>query len=147
MDWALLGGALAGGAFLTIQAGINSQLRHQLGQPVVAALVSFIVGTAALMLYLLALRVDWPVADRWGSVPWWVWTGGLIGAAYVTATVILAPRLGAGLFTTVVVTGQLLTALLLDHYGWLGFAEQPLTLGRWIGAALLIAGVVLIRGS
>ena len=43
------------------------------------------------------------------------------------------------------VTGQMLTSLLLDHHGWLGLEQRPVDLPRLIGVGLPIAGVVLIR--
>jgi transporter family-2 protein len=74
-----------------------------------------------------------------------VWTGGVIGAVYVTLTVILVPRLGPALMFGTIVAGQMLAALVLDHYGLLGVPTHPVNVGRLVGALLLIAGVVMIR--
>lgn len=130
---------------ITTQAGINSQLRMALGHPVVAATVSFVVGTIGLILAGLALRVPWPDLKQAGAVPLWAWTGGLLGAAYITGAVVLAPRLGAAVLIASVMAGQLTAALLLDHFGLLGFARQNITPGRVAGAAFLLAGVYLIQ--
>jgi bacterial/archaeal transporter family-2 protein len=142
---ALLVLALLSGAALAVQAAINAQLRVALGTPVLAALASFVVGTVALAGYALVARAARPDVSAVSAAPWWVWTGGVIGAVYVTLTVILVPRLGPALLFGTIVAGQMLAALALDHYGLLGVPTHPVNTGRLVGAVLLIAGVVLIR--
>jgi len=142
---ALLVLALLSGAALAVQAAINAQLRVALGTPVLAALASFVVGTVALAAYALVTRAGRPDGPSLAAAPWWVWTGGVIGAAYVTVSVILVPRLGPGLLFGTIVAGQMLAALVLDHYGLLGVPTHPVNAGRVAGALLLIAGVVMIR--
>lgn len=137
--------AIVLGMLLTAQAGINSQLRVALGHPVVAATVSFVVGTIGLLVASVALRVSWPSLRAIESVPLWAWTGGLLGAVYIAASVVLAPRLGAAVLIASIVAGQLAAALLLDHFGLLGFVRQSVTPTRLTGALLLFAGVYLIQ--
>lgn len=137
--------AVALGMMLSAQAGVNAQLRAALGHPIVAATVSFIVGTIALALAGMLVRVQWPGVSDVARVPWWAWTGGLLGAAYIAASVVLAPRLGAAVFIASIVAGQLAAALLLDHFGLLGFAQKSVTPVRAAGAVLLFAGVYLIQ--
>ena len=57
---------------------------------------------------------------------------------------VVGPRLGAATLLSLIVLGQLLTSLLVDHFGWIGFPAHPLSLVRLAGAVLLFAGVVLI---
>jgi len=139
----LLAVVLAGGA-TALQAPTNARLMGALGSPVNAAFVSFAVGAAALGLLALALqaRPDW-TATR--TLPWWAWVGGLYGAVFVVAAAWGVPRLGAALTITLMVAGQLLVALLLDHFGALGVPKQPMNLAKVAGVALVIAGVVLVR--
>jgi bacterial/archaeal transporter family-2 protein len=137
--------ALAAGALLPVQAGLNAQLRLALGSPVAAALVSFLVGTVGLTTIALMLRTPLPLARAWASTTPLQWSGGLIGALYVLAAIVLAPKLGAATLIAAVVAGQMLTSLLLDQYGLVGFPVHSLTLVRFLGAALVIAGVVLIQ--
>jgi transporter family-2 protein len=132
------------GVMLPIQAGVNAQLRTGLGHPLLAALASFAVGTVALGLVALATRArlaGGPLA----AIPWYQWTGGLLGAFYIAAAVVLAPRLGAATLIAAVVAGQMVTSLVLDTRGWAGFAQQPLTLARLCGGLLVIVGVLLIN--
>ncbi len=137
--------ALLAGVFLPIQAGINAQLRAALGSPLVATLASFVVGTVGILAVVLATRMPVPLADAWERSSWWHWTGGLLGAAYVGLTVILAPRLGAATLVAAIVAGQMLTSLVLDQYGLAGFPIHPINGARLAGALLIIAGVVLIQ--
>lgn len=133
------------GMMITAQTGINSQLRTALGHPVVAATVSFLVGTIGLLIVGVLMRVPMPAAKQAAEVPLWGWSGGLLGAFYITGVIMLAPRLGAGVLIASAMAGQLVAALLLDHFGLLGFARQSVTPVRLAGAALLLSGVYLIQ--
>ena len=136
--------ALAGAA-LPLQAGVNAQLATWVGGPIRASAVSFAVGTVVLAALALALVKAWPAPARLGDAPWWVWVGGALGALYVASTVAAAPRLGAVTLVAAVVAGQALASLVLDHFGVAGFPEHPITPGRIVGLALLVAGVLLVR--
>jgi transporter family-2 protein len=135
--------ALACGILLSLQVAINSRLGRGLGSGLIAASASFIVGLIGLLVLCLVMRqrMDWATAGR---VPWWSWLGGLMGAFYIAATIMLLPRIGSAALVGLVIGGQLAAALVLDHYGWLGVPEHALNLPRLIGAALLLAGVALV---
>jgi transporter family-2 protein len=137
--------ALAVGVLLPVQAGLNAQLRSALGSPVAATLVSFLVGTAGLAAIAVLLRTPLPLGRGWAATTPWQWSGGLIGAVYVLAAIVLAPRLGAATLIAAVVAGQMVTSLVLDQYGLVGFPVHSLTLVRLLGAVLVIAGVILIQ--
>lgn len=137
--------ALAAGLGVALQAGINAHLGRSLGDPVLAAFVSFAVGAVGLGILVLALRPTLPGTQALAGIPAWAWMGGLLGAFYVATAILVAPRLGAASLVTLVIAGQVLTALVIDHYGWLGFQQQLVTWPRAVGAGLLAAGVALIR--
>jgi bacterial/archaeal transporter family-2 protein len=143
--WAYLSFAVAAGAMLPIQFGINAQLAHWLDSPLRATLVSFVVGTLALLAATLAFARGWPGSERIGGAPWWVWIGGLLGAFYVLGSVVTAPRLGAATLVAAILAGQAVASLLVDHFGWVGFDENPVTPGRLAGVGLVAAGVALVR--
>ena len=132
------------GIGLVVQVGMNSTLRSILGSPILAALISFLVGSVALAGLFGVLRTPLPERAQLAAVPAWAWLGGILGAFYVAASVIVGPRLGAATLLALVVLGQLGTSLIVDHFGWLGFAQHPITISRLAGAALLFCGVVLI---
>jgi transporter family-2 protein len=140
--WPHLMAALVG-AGITIQVGMNATVRMTIGSPVLAAIVNFVVGLAALVLLAVAsgARV---VPGSVAAVPAWAWFGGLLGATYVAATTVLGPKLGAASFLALTLAGQMVAALLVDHYGVIGFPQSPLTPTRLLGTALLVVGVLLI---
>jgi transporter family-2 protein len=131
------------GAGLTIQVGMNAMVRGALGSALIATAVNFFIGLLALG--ALALASGARVAPgSIASVPAWAWLGGLLGAAYVAAATVLGPRLSAAAFLALTLVGQMVAALVVDHYGAIGFPQNPITVGRVMGVALLVAGVVLI---
>jgi bacterial/archaeal transporter family-2 protein len=144
MTGALVVVALLAGAVLPMQAAINAQLRYVVGSPVLAALVSFTVGTLSLLAYALMVRTPLPDSRLIAQAPWWVWSGGLLGAAYVFAAVVVTPRLGVAALLGLALVGQSIAALIMDHYGLLGLTVRPLSGARVAGVLCLAAGVILI---
>ncbi|MDY3554032.1 DMT family transporter [Gemmata sp. JC717] len=138
--------AAGAGACIALQASANGNFRKNLGDNPLAAAYLSICGTivtATLAVLLLRPRVPEMTAVR--ETPWWNWIGGPLGALIVLAGAALAPRLGAALFIALVVAGQLICSLALDHFGLMGLAQQALTPGRVLGAVLVVAGVVCVK--
>jgi len=135
--------ALAGGA-TALQAPTNARLAGALASPVNAAFVSFLVGTAALGVLALTLQTR-PDAAAMKALPWWTWIGGLYGAVFVVSAAWAVPRLGVAMTVILMVAGQILISVLLDHFGALGVPKQPLNLTRLLGVALVFGGVLLVR--
>jgi transporter family-2 protein len=138
--------AVVAGAGIAVQAVINSRLRFILGSPVWAASTQFVIGLVVLTVVGLVSRQPIPSTDSLGRAPWWMWTGGLFGAAFIFMTVVATPRLGAALMLATAIVGQLAAALVIDHYGLFGGDVIPISAMRLVGVALLVGGVVLIRG-
>lgn len=138
--------ALAVGVGVALQGIVNAGLAKGLGSYVVAASISFWVGTISLTVISLASGgVGQALAQgRSLGLGWWV-VGGLLGAAYVTTMTVAVPKLGIGAATAFVIAGQLIAAALFDHFGVLGIHEQPLTVLRMVGICLLVAGALLVR--
>ncbi|NEM98274.1 DMT family transporter [Pontibacter burrus] len=113
--------AIFAGLAITVQTGINSQLSIVTRNPVLTALISFVVGTAALLLYLLFSDRNALLQPVSVQAKWWLYTGGLLGALYVSTIVVIAPRLGAATTLGFVVASQLIFAVIFDQFGWLGF--------------------------
>jgi bacterial/archaeal transporter family-2 protein len=135
---------IVAGFGLTVQVGMNAQLRKVLQSANTAALISFLVGTLALITLVLLLRTPVPDRGTLASVPVWAWFGGLLGAFYVASSTVVAVELGATTLLGLALLGQLSTALVIDHFGWLGLPENPVTLSRLGGVALLAVGVWLV---
>lgn len=136
--------AILAGAALPVQFAVNSELRGAVGGPVTAAAISFLVGTLALVAAVLLSRQEAPALSGVSQAPWWAWTGGLLGAFLVAASIVLTPRLGAATTVTFIVAGQILASIILDHFGLLNLPVHPVTLQRLGGAALVVAGVIVV---
>jgi bacterial/archaeal transporter family-2 protein len=135
---------LVAGLGLTVQVGMNSQLRKVLQSANTAALISFLVGMFALIALLIATRTPLPDRATLAAVPWWAWFGGMLGAFYVASSTVVAAELGTASLLGLALAGQLATALVIDHFGWLGLPEHPITWVRAAGVLLLASGVWLI---
>lgn len=139
--------AVLAGAGLIVQIGLNAQLRSALGAASIASIVNFLVGLVALVLFAVAMVPRWPGAAEAAAVPKLAWFSGLCGALYVAASTVLGPKLGAVLFLSLTVFGQIVASLIVDHYGVLSFTVQPVTTQRLLGALLVVVGVVLVVRS
>lgn len=137
--------ALSAGVALVMQQAVNAHLRTGFGSASWAGLVSYVVGLICMALLVVALRDPAPNAASVMRLPWWAWVGGALGAVYIGLSIILVPQLGTATFVALLIAGQMLASVLFDHYGWFGLAQRSIDLPRIIGAALLVAGVVLIR--
>lgn len=142
--WSLLG--ILSGALIAFQAPINTQLGRGLGMPLAAACISFIAGTFILIVATAVMtRVQDTAPSFRAPAPWLFIAGGLLGAVYVTTSIMLIPRLGAAALMAFLMTGQLLASMFLDRIGFLGLAVREISLGRVMGALLLLSGALMIR--
>lgn len=137
--------AFLGGWVIPLQAGLNARLAQALGTPVWAALISFTVGTLALLPIALMLRSPARAFGDLSGLPWWAWTGGFLGALFVTITVFVAPVVGATAMIAAIIAGQLVAAMAIDQFGLAGYSANPLGWRELAGVALLIGGVAMIR--
>lgn len=145
MDFLYLFLALGAGLLMPVQAGVNAQLSEHVGGSLTAALISFVIGTTALLAVSFLLRLPMPGIAAAASIPLWKWCGGFLGALFVTATIFLAPKLGAVTLLALLVSGQMVASLILDHFGWLGYPIHSVSMPRVMGVLFLLAGVILIQ--
>jgi transporter family-2 protein len=137
--------AVLAGMMMPTQAAVNNKLAGAVGSPILAAFISFLVGTIALFLYIVASGI--PLGDLFSAKDASIvaWTGGLLGAFFVAATVTLVPRLGVALTFSLLIAGQMLVTLVIDHFGLLGVPVKEANLPRLLGVSLIMIGVILIR--
>jgi transporter family-2 protein len=141
----LIGFALIAGALVPFQAGTNAILGRTLGHPLWATVASLFVSLICVLPLILALRLQLPkLADAF-QTPLWVWFGGLAGVIFITAALMLVPRLGGTGFIACVIAGQMVAALIIDHFGLMGLAEKSASLGRISGVLVIFAGVMIIQ--
>jgi bacterial/archaeal transporter family-2 protein len=144
-NWFFLVLAVAIGTLMPTQAAINNKLATFTQSTVLAALVSFAVGTLTLLLYCLVGGIPLNQLPFTRNTPTVAWTGGILGAIYVAMVAFLVPRMGVALMFSLIIAGQMLITLFFDHYGILGVPIKAINLPRLMGVLLIIAGVILIR--
>ena len=145
MIWQFMILSIICGVASSVQIGLNATLSKNMGNDIWAAILALFIGAIGLAIYAAAtqnMNVKWQSLP---GIPLWVWTGGLLGAVFVAGSVIAAPRVGSTMFVGLILIGQMLASLLLDHYGWLGFQQSQINLSKILGMCLLIGGVVLIK--
>ena len=133
------------GALLPIQAGLNARLGKSLESPAFASMFSFIVGALAVAAYLPFTRESLSLgALRSASIVTWL-GGGLTGAFFITASMMALPRVGMALTFSLIVAGQMIIAVALDHFGVLVAQQHAFNVWRFLGILLVIGGVIVIR--
>ena len=138
--------AFAIGCMIPLQAAINARLRDHLDQStLLAALVSFTVGTLALAVMAVLTNQRWAALGGVAEAKSWQLTGGLLGAVFVFATTLLAPKIGLGKMVALVLAGQVAMSLVADHYGWIGLAVKEIDPMRAAGAVLVLVGVAMVN--
>ena len=137
--------AVGMGVLFAVQAGVNAQLRIRTGDAIQAAAVSTCVSTITLITLTLIRHKPVASLDQLTSGPWWIWTGGVMGAVIVALTLVMVVRLGAAVLIASILVGQMLAAITIDHYGFFGVPQHAVSAPRIAGALLLVVGVVLIR--
>jgi transporter family-2 protein len=138
--------ALVAGAMMPTQAATNNKMAVFLNDsPILAAFISFFVGTVALFVYAVASGASLGSLALAKNATPIAWIGGLLGAFFVTATVTLVPRLGVAMTFSLIIAGQMIVTLVIDHFGLLGVPMKEISLARIGGILLITAGVVLIR--
>ncbi|HRJ48928.1 MAG: DMT family transporter [Phycisphaeraceae bacterium] len=137
--------ALLVGVATACQPSVNAKFALHTPSRLYGGLLNFAVGLLAMIVVLLVIRPPAATVSQVSQAPWWSWTGGLLGAFFVTMSVFLVPTMGAAVFVSVVVASQLSAAAVIDHFGLLDQAVRSLTWGRCVGVALMFAGVACIR--
>jgi transporter family-2 protein len=139
--------ALCGGFVLPVQVAINTLLKKHIGQPMQVTFVSYVAGALGALLVCVIARYPLPTAVAISGTSWWMWFAGCLGTFYVWSTIFAAPQIGAALTLALTVAGQMIAAILLDHYGVFGLQRYPVSTTRLVGIILVIAGVSLVSFS
>jgi len=136
--------AFISGVFLPIQAGANIRLGKSIDNVVYASMISFIIAVLTLLIYITITKqhVTWAGIK---AAPAYAWIGGALGAFYVTATVLAFPRIGPAITFGLVVAGQMVITVLMDHFNIMVAQQHSINIWRILGVMLVVAGVVVIR--
>lgn len=144
-QYLLIAVALVVGAMLPLQVGVNAKLADSVASPLLSALLSFCVGTLALLTYVIITGVPLANAANAKNASPIAWVGGLLGAFYVAMSIILLPKLGVAMAVSLIIAGQMLMSVVMDHFGLLGVPVREISLARICGIVLVFVGVLLIK--
>lgn len=144
--WMLLG--IFSGSLPPVQTAVNSALRYEVQSFYMASLISFAVGTIALFILSLFIekRITFNLLDHNGiKIKPVYFIGGALGVIFVTTNIILMPLLGAALTLMIVIFGQMLMGLLIDHFGLFNTPPFKISSRRIIGVTLVFIGIVILK--
>lgn len=139
--------ALLAGALIPVQTSSGGGLGRALGNPLWGAAVTLSVSVIAIVVLSLALHLPGPSFSDALRAPWWAWIGGISAAIYTATAFALLPRLGASVFIVCIIGGQMIGALLLDHFGLLGLVAKPVHLGRVVGIIVMFIGLLISQSN
>lgn len=138
--------ALLAGAAISIQAAMNAQLGSLLRNPFLAACIAFCSSLVFTILIILFKTREYPSIEMLKSVPVYLWfSGGMLSAFGISMFYYLIPKMGMGSMMSFALTGQLIIAIIISHFGWFALPEKSLTLGKLVGVIALIIGIILIN--
>lgn len=134
--------AICAGLGITLQTTLNAQLAKGVGgDSVAAALFSFTAGALCLGLYSLMRGGIVASLVAIPAQPWWSLLGGLLGAGALLSYVVLAPKVGLSALLGLAIAGQIISSLVIDHFGLLGAAQRPVSLIKLGGLIVMLAGL------
>ena len=132
------------GLLVPFQAIVNAKLSAEVGHPLIAAFISFTGGFLVFLTLMIAGPVKFPSFNQLSSFSPVLLTGGIIGSAFVFAAIFAVPKLGSTAWVSLIIAGQLIMSLILDHYGIMGLPLKPINIYRVLGTCLLFSGTFLI---
>ena len=135
--------AIGVGIAMALQTALNAQLREYLYSPLQAALLSFLVGTIALVVLVFFQSGQKPSLESLTHIPWFLWLGGFLGVYAITSSIFTVPKLGFLTLSGLIIFGQIVMSMLLDQFGWLGIEKTAISWQRFLGATIIFLGVML----
>lgn len=139
--------AIVVGVVMPMQPGMNARLSIHAGSDWFAMWVNMavglVLGSSVAVVMMLAKGQPWPPVANLAQAPWWTWLGGVLGTLIVGASILLIPRMGASLMIASLMSGHILGAMLVDHFGLVGVAVERVTPLRLLAGGLTIVGVLL----
>ena len=143
----LYGLAIMIGALIPVQAATNATLSKITGHVFYSSLILFVVGIILVLALIILFRPIPPSIEELMTAPLHSFAGGIIVATYVLSITYLAPRIGIGNAVFLIVTGQILSAAIIDHYGLFGSNIFPFTFKKIAGLSFMIVGLIIINNS
>lgn len=132
------------GAFQALGAVMSAQLRTSLTNPWLALAVAFALNFFFFVGLFAILPRPLPTIEGISAMPWWAPLAGLTGAVAVFAGLAFVDKIGAGPLNGLIITGNLLASLVIDHFGIMNMPVHPANAYRIVGGILMTAGIFLI---
>ncbi len=104
----------------------------------------YATGLIGVLLVQAFVRQPVPSGPQASAAPWWAWTGGLISIIATFAGLMLAQKLGSGIFTGISITASVIVSLAIDHFGLLGVKQHSASPLRLLGGVLMIGGIWMV---
>ena len=145
MRYVLLSLLIVAGSLTSVQMATNKRLAESVKSPVLAVCLALLVGSASLTIVLLSGWLGRGQISQAPRAPWWAWLGGLYVAYSVTVEVANAMQNGLGPLAGLIVASSLASAMVIDHFGWLGMRQELINGWKITGAILLIIGASLMQ--
>lgn len=127
-----------------IQTSLNTEASRYIQSPVGASLYSFLSGTVALLIIVLAVEHGFSfTGESVSGLPWWAWLGGAAGVFGITVNILLLPRLGSIHTVILPLVGQVTAGFAIDAFGLFDTTVRPITILKALGFIIIILGVFL----
>ncbi|HML31712.1 MAG TPA: DMT family transporter [Sporomusa sphaeroides] len=135
--------ALVSGVLMAVQGSLNSSLSKVIGL-LEATFIVQITGSLLVMILLFLFKMGKGNLYAWQGAPWYSWLGGMIGVAIIYLVAASIPSVGVANATTAIIVGQVLTAILIDHFGGFGLERMACSPQQLFGLVLLAVGAKLL---
>ena len=135
--------SLLSGILMSVQGVLNAEVTKQTSVWVSAGWVQLTAFATCVILWLFTGRE--PVSGLFSVSPWYMPTGGILGA-FITYTVIQGMNsLGPARAVMLIVVSQLLAAYLIEAFGIFGVEKVPFAWRRVVGMGLALAGIIIFK--
>ncbi|WP_051133050.1 DMT family transporter [Nocardia paucivorans] len=136
---------LTGGALRSVEAGCQNTLMNHVKNMWLCAVISYAVALTGFSIFLaVSSKTPWPDLDDVRNMPWWAPFGGLLGGAAVIGMIAVARYVGVATFSALVIVGEMVVALIMDHFGLMGFEERHATPPRVLACVLITTAIYLM---
>ncbi|WP_420396552.1 DMT family transporter [Nioella sp.] len=132
------------GAIISIYLPMITQTARILGSGPMANVPFFAIALISSVIIAIASGSRMEQFRSIGTLPLWLLTAGVMSAGMIIGSSFLIPRIGIGAFFVLLVSGQVLAGLVFGYFGLFGVPASDLTIGKVLGAVLVIGGVYLV---
>jgi transporter family-2 protein len=135
---------LLSGFLIPVQAATNTAFSKATGNVVFTSIMVIVVALLSVIMYAIISRTSPPSIIEIKQAPLYGWLGGFIVAFYIIMITLASPRLGVGTAIGLIITGQVIASILIDHFGLFGAAVKSIDIKRAAGALFMILGIYLV---